>query len=847
MFIIARDHGDPPRESKAEVIVNIFGTLITVATGAPTNEDFEYVNSAEETSIRPDFNLPTITTSSSDRIGHSFTSFTSSLSVPTNGLVPVGQITHTNQGLGIPWTFPGTLPTKSTGRGTFELPTLTTNNNNTFNPFMPSSFTVAPPLFRLAPVFNPPKITVTVNENESNVEITKVHATYPDGEPGTITYILQKGDPTLFEVSPYSGAVTLLRPLDAESDTSYTLQISTKEASALAVDRLLAHFVLVTIHVGDVNDWIPKFENSNYNFNIHEGTTPGTIVGQVVAVDEDKENPNNRIRYRLLTAGGLENYFAVNSETGLITLAKDIDEFAGEKITLRIEASDSGIPAQSSITNVLFDIIPNTLTVTPSFIPYPSQPIKKTIQFTSRNYSVSVAESVRPPNLVHVLSIKNKPTDTRFISCNIVSGNHRGAFSVMAGTDGDCELRTQVELDRESMERYLLNITVTAGDQSDNTLVSITVVDVNDNAPRFIYNNDVGMRVYFAGISSTADASTKVLTVKAEDDDVGNNSLITYSIDPLSLHSKYFTVSPAGEISTTQSISDLPLKNQIDYFEIRVSACDSPISGQQLCSKAYVVINVITESNRFRITAVGLNPQQLQAHENIRTDMYLYAVDPDTKKICKKNEFRKLFESSSMAVVANKAQPWLQIEKIDEIVNEGTDDDEETLSNSWKTASILLIGFAALIAVGSLVGLCVVCLYWNRLKSTQRTVHSFNPHGRPQKLSTIFLPNAPSNTRFDKIYETQILEMPISDEDVTKNGTVVSGKSRSGANGYSNYGRNGSLTYEGDFSIEENMYALNTPGRIDPVTKRVQNLVIPAPDYPRTNRQANSHQKKSLL
>ncbi len=75
-----------------------------------------------------------------------------------------------------------------------------------------------------------------------------------------------------------------------------------------------------------------------------------------------------------------------------------------------------------------------------------------------------------------------------------------------------------------------------------------------------------------------------------------------------------------------------------------------------------------------------------------------------------------------------------------------------------------------------------------------------------------------------------MLELPISDEDYTvKNNsseaTVTSQRRYLNSqqhNGYRNYGQrnNGSIVGdEGDFSIEESMYAVNIPGRIDPITK----------------------------
>lgn len=96
-----------------------------------------------------------------------------------------------------------------------------------------------------------------------------------------------------------------------------------------------------------------------------------------------------------------------------------------------------------------------------------------------------------------------------------------------------------------------------------------------------------------------------------------------------------------------------------------------------------------------------------------------------------------------------------------------------------------------------------------------------------------------------------MLELPISDEDFTmKNSSMRSSPPcrgvrrppRSRDDGYGRddvqsvvqdhhlhnrqqnmtsrpYGRQHSVHDEGDFSIEESMYAINTPGRMDPVTK----------------------------
>lgn len=869
LTLVARDHGEPSLETRARVQISIFGTLITMATVAPTNEVFEYTSSVEEEpqTTNPDELLQTVTMAPSTKNNQISPIFSSFPAAPQTN-APDEQPEFPQ--------FP-TFPTLSPHPQ--ELPTSPTTKLAPTQAPPPSTV----PQRRLAPVFKPSQITVQIDENESQIEITKAHATYPDGLPGSITYVLHKGDSALFSVSSYSGSVNLLKPLDAEANSTVTIQVSTSEAQSLDVDPKLAHFVSITINVADKNDWIPNFESASYEFDVKEDTLPGTIVGQVNAFDQDRDDPNNRIRYRLLSAGGLEAHFNVNAESGLITLARPIDAFAGEKITLRIEGADSGMPPLSSTTTVLINVVATSSHLIPDASPVSNTPNEGELQFSLRNYTASVSEAVRPPHLVQVLSVMNKPTDTRFIICNIVSGNYRGAFGVTAGNDGNCELRTQMELDRETVERYLLNVTVTAGTQTDYALVSITVLDVNDNVPRFVYDSDLGLTTYFGAVSSVANAFTRVLTVKAEDADLGNSSLVNYALDPLSPQSKYFSISPFGEISTKQSMSTILTRNRLQFFEFRVSACDSPISGQQLCSKADVVVNVIGSTNRFKMIIYGLNPQQLKKHEKdlvksirqftgscnlltiekmiehtaienqIRTDIYWYAVNPTTKKICKKQDIRKLFETSNVQLIAGKVQPWFRLERI----SEDAGDDQSLssggiLSTNWKTSNILLLILAATVALGAIIGICAVCVFWSRYKTAQRNASNFS-HSYPTKLGPIYHPSmggVPMDPRADYDYETQNVNMLISDEDLTmKSGSIgvpahqrmapgfgggaVGMPTNGGGNqSYRTYGYRPaqSTAYEGDFSIEESMYAINPSGRLDPVTNRV---ILPS-NLPRT-------------
>ena len=81
-------------------------------------------------------------------------------------------------------------------------------------------------------------------------------------------------------------------------------------------------------------------------------------------------------------------------------------------------------------------------------------------------------------------------------------------------------------LDRESVSTYILTVVAEDGGLSplsDRTEVEISVVDVNDNAPRFSNGP-----VYSGSVHENAPAGTSVAQVSAYDDDSGENGKVRY-------------------------------------------------------------------------------------------------------------------------------------------------------------------------------------------------------------------------------------------------------------------------------------------------------------------------------
>lgn len=177
------------------------------------------------------------------------------------------------------------------------------------------------------------------------------------------------------------------------------------------------------------------------------------------------------------------------------------------------------------------------------------------------------------------------------VSATDMDGDVNLAYSIMAGADNlfdiDRSNGTLIvigELDRETQMTYDLIVTVTdSGPVSfrGTTTVTVTVTDVNDNAPVFTE------AVYRASIlESNANSTQFIVRVSADDADSGDNSKLTYSLTNYT--NLFDIIASSGDVFTKQVPFD---REYQESYTVTVFATDAG-SPDSLNATASIIITI---------------------------------------------------------------------------------------------------------------------------------------------------------------------------------------------------------------------------------------------------------------
>jgi hypothetical protein len=205
--------------------------------------------------------------------------------------------------------------------------------------------------------FDLPLFEASVQEEADKPLLVKTitaSAVTPDkkGEPAASQYrlssLIDARSQEFFSIEKATGAISTVSKLDREFMDTHYLEVA-------AVDTTSQHTATTTlvVHVVDINDNAPIFEQSVYNASVHELTPIGTPVVSVLAHDRDA-GENGRLTYALV---GENDYFSVDAASGVISLRKELDRERHRTHALRVAATDNAQPPSQKNSSATVNIV----------------------------------------------------------------------------------------------------------------------------------------------------------------------------------------------------------------------------------------------------------------------------------------------------------------------------------------------------------------------------------------------------------------------------------------------------------------------------------------------------------
>lgn len=409
------------------------------------------------------------------------------------------------------------------------------------------------------PTFSRKTYHASISEGlPAGAEVTRLSALDPDlGSNGEVTYTLtEDSSQGAFSVDPFSGVVSTTRPLDRESRSQYSIRVVATDGGTQGP---LSSAASVTIQVEDVNDNAPVCNYNPSNAWVSMRTLPNQVVTTVRATDRD-QGENGAVLFMLSDE---ENLFDINSETGEISLRRRVRaEFTGRK--LQVVVSDRGRPPLSSTCLIFIHL----------------QGEHERLQFTEKVYNATVRENSRAGTWITKVEANDQTNSRQRITYTIFSGNENHIFSISRQT-GEIRVQKDNSLDFELSPQIQLVVLADSGLQTAHCKVSISLLDVNDNAPVFERSS------YRTAVWEGQVHNTYIMQVLASDADSGMNGQIEYSIISGN-HNNAFILDSVRGILATNVMLDREITSS---YKLVLQAADK--GNPPLSSTATVRVQVV--------------------------------------------------------------------------------------------------------------------------------------------------------------------------------------------------------------------------------------------------------------
>ncbi|XP_059416926.1 protocadherin-9-like [Carassius carassius] len=417
------------------------------------------------------------------------------------------------------------------------------------------------------PVFKESQIEVHIPEN-SPVGTSVVHLLATDADVGAnaeVKYMfgaqVSPATRRLFALNSTTGLITVQRPLDREETAIHKLTVQASDGSSSPARAT------ITINVTDVNDNAPNIDlryiisPTNGTVMLSEKDPINTKIALITVSDKDTDVNSKVICF--IEKDVPFHLKAVYDNQYLLETSALLDYEGTKEYIFKIVASDSGKPSlnQTALVRVRLEDENDNPPV-----------------FTQPVIELAVMENNQRDMFLTTISATDEDSG-RNAEIVYQLGPNASFFDLDRKTG---VLTASRVFDREEQERFLF--TVTARDNGTRALQSqaaviVTILDENDNSPKFTHNHFQ----FFVSENLPKYSTVGVITVT--DADAGENAMARLSI--LNDNENFILDPDSGVIKSNVSFD----REQQSSYTFDVRAVDS---GSPPCSSASkVTINVI--------------------------------------------------------------------------------------------------------------------------------------------------------------------------------------------------------------------------------------------------------------
>jgi len=435
----------------------------------------------------------------------------------------------------------------------------------------------------LPPVFdNPSEFTVSENTNI----ITTITATDATNNP--IRYTISGGfDASQFNIDQSSGELSFIAPLDYEqptdtdNDNVYLLQVNAATEAASSTQEF-------TVTVTNVNDNAPVLNTANLTI---EENHSEEIIFSADDLDGDE------LRFQL--SGTDSNQFSINPITGGLTF---------------ITPPDFDAPLDNNFDN-LYSIeisVSDTVHTTTNPVTIAITNIADTLQFISENTFLTPEEeiinfstsAISEDNALVTYQLSGE--DSELFTIN----NSSGEFQFISPPD------YENANDTDNNNIYHLQVSATAFDTTITQDITVTVTNINDNAPAL---NTANLTI--------EENHTEEIAFSADDLDGDDLRFQLSGTD-----SNQFSINPitGGLTFITPPDFDAPLDNNFDnLYSIEISVSDAV---HTTTNPVIIAITNIPDSLRF------VSDDHLEITEEEVKSFFIFATNEDRNITYQLNE-----------------------------------------------------------------------------------------------------------------------------------------------------------------------------------------------------------------